>query len=88
MSFLHSREYLDQGDVVVVNCSHQCNIMLMDDGNFQSYKSGRRFTHYGGFYKMLPARIAAPSTGNWNIVLDLGGGRANISHSIQILRSA
>lgn len=86
MSFLHSREYLNAGDIVVVNCSHQCNVMLMDDTNFRSYQSRGRFSCFGGFFKKLPARIAAPSNGEWNIVLDLGGGSATIRHSIQIVR--
>jgi hypothetical protein len=58
----------------------------MDDSNFANYKSGRGFKHYGGFFKMFPARLAAPSTGYWNIVLDLGGGSATIRHSIRILK--
>ncbi|NHV31739.1 DUF1883 domain-containing protein [Burkholderia sp. D-99] len=86
MSFLHKREYLEEGDVVVVNCSHQCNIHLTDDQNFQSYRSGRQFRYFGGFYKILPARIAAPHSGYWNISLDLGGGSASVRHSISIIK--
>jgi hypothetical protein len=87
MSFLHSREHMGCGDVAVVNCSHQCNVMVMDDLNFQNYRSGRSFRYLGGFFRYLPARIAVPSDGEWNIVLDLGGGRATVRHSIQILRN-
>ena len=87
MDFLHSREYLSAGDVVIVNCSHQCNIFLVDDGNLQDYKTGRSFRYYGGFQKMFPARLVAPSTGYWNVVLDLGGGSATITHSIRVIRS-
>jgi hypothetical protein len=60
--------------------------MLMDDLNFSSYKRSQGFTHYGGHYKMFPARIPAPSSGYWNIVLDLGGGSANIKYSINVLK--
>jgi len=28
--FIHSREFLHQGDIVVVNCSHRCNVRIMD----------------------------------------------------------
>jgi hypothetical protein len=84
--FLHKREYLDAGDVVVVDCSHQCNVMVTNDTNFQNYKSGRQFRYHGGFYKRLPARIKVPSTGYWNITLDLGSGSANIRPSIRILK--
>jgi len=83
---LHKRTHLSKGDVAIVNCSHQCNVMLMTDLNYSSYQSGRRFEFYGGHYSRLPARIAAPSTGYWNVVLDLGGGSARITHSITFLK--
>jgi hypothetical protein len=86
MNFIHSREYLSKGDVVVVDCSHQCNIMITTDSNFGKYKSGQRFEYCGGHYKMLPAEIIVPKTGYWNITIDLGGRSARIKHSIQIIK--
>ena len=88
MQFIHSREYLHDGDVVVVNSSHQCNVRLTDDNNFQKYRSGRQFEGYGGFYQRLPARIAVPRDGHWNITLDLGGGTANIRYSINVIKNS
>ncbi len=87
MNFLHRRENLNQGDVAVVDCSHQCNVMLLNDSNFRKYKSGQKFTYHGSHFKMFPAKIAAPSTDAWNIVLDLGGGSATVRHSINIIRN-
>ncbi|AGO40213.1 MULTISPECIES: DUF1883 domain-containing protein [Pseudomonas] len=84
MQFLHSRKYLNEGDVVEVNCSHQCNVRLTTDTQFSNFKNGRRHTYYGGFYERLPARITVPHTGYWNITIDLGGGSARITHSITI----
>ncbi len=86
MNFLHKREYLNIGDIVEVKCTHQCNIKLMDDTNYSNYKSGRSCKYYGGFYEILPARISVPHKGNWNIVIDLGGGSANIKYSINIIK--
>jgi hypothetical protein len=88
MDFIHAREYLQQGDLVVVNSSHQCNIILTTDSEFQNYKARRSFRHYGGHYKMFPARVAVPHTDNWNIILDLGGGSANIRYSISYVKQA
>lgn len=88
MQFLHQREYVHQGDVVVVNCSHRCNICLMSDSDFSSYRRGGSHHYYGGYYDRLPARIAVPEDGYWNITLDLGGGSASIRHSIGILKAA
>ena len=87
MDFIHSREHLNKGDVVVVNCSHQCNIMLTNDLNFRKYKSGQAFKYSGGHFKMLPAKIVAPETDHWNITIDLAGGSATIKHSIEIIRN-
>lgn len=60
MQFVHWREYLDAGDIVVVNCSHRCNVRLMSDGDFESYRRGGTHRYHGGHYERLPARIAAP----------------------------
>ncbi|UXY08969.1 DUF1883 domain-containing protein [Kosakonia sp. ML.JS2a] len=86
MSHIHSREYIEGGSTVSVQCSHQINVIVMDDTNYSNYNSGRGFRHYGGFYKMFPANIVVPTTGHWNIVLALPAGhRANIRYSINIL---
>ncbi|QRO34143.1 DUF1883 domain-containing protein [Chromobacterium violaceum] len=86
MSFLHTREYLEEGDIVVVDCSHRCNVKLTDDSNFYRYKNGGQYKYFGGYYERLPVRIVAPHSGNWNITIDLNGGSATIKHSIQIIR--
>jgi hypothetical protein len=86
MQFAHMGEHLDAGDVAVVQCSHQCNVLLMDDVNFQRFRRGERHTYHGGFYKHFPAQIRAPSSGHWNIVLHLGGASATIRHSITFAR--
>ena len=88
MQFMHKREYLSEGDVVVVDCSHRCNVRVMCDSDFSSYRSGRSHRYYGGHYERLPARITVPADGYWNITLDIGGGSASIRHSIGILKAA
>jgi Domain of unknown function (DUF1883) len=88
MQFLHRREYLHQGDLVVVDCSHRCNIRLMSDLDFASYRRGGSHHYYSGHYDRLPARIPVPQDGYWNVTLDLGGGNASIRHSIRLLKAA
>lgn len=85
-NFIHAREYLDDGDVVIVDCDHQCNVRVMDDANFGSYRRGGQHRFFGGFYERLPARISVPHGGEWNVVIDLGGRRANIRYSINYLK--
>ncbi|MFS8080099.1 DUF1883 domain-containing protein [Serratia marcescens] len=87
MNFLHKRIHLNSGDTVVVDCSHQCNILLMTDHNFNNYRNGRGFHHHGGggFFQRLPAHLSAPSSGYWNVTIDLGGGTASVRHSITVI---
>lgn len=86
--FIHAREFLHAGDIVLVNCTHQCNVLLMDDSNFNSYRRGSSFEYFGGLFKRFPARIAVPRNGNWNVALDIGGGRATIRYSIGYIRNS
>lgn len=95
MKFIHQREHLNEDDVVVIQCSQTCNIRLMSDANFRSFKSGGRHTYHGGAFDAFPAKITVPSTGFWNITIDTVSRRAisvtrkpNLTHSIKILRKS
>ncbi|HIG9583250.1 TPA: DUF1883 domain-containing protein [Escherichia coli] len=78
---------MNDGDIVRVQCSHQINVLLMDDSNYQAFRRGGRFTYYGGFYERFPANITVPHSGYWNVVLALPPGhRANIRYSINVIR--
>lgn len=82
MDYIHDRKYLNSGDSVIVQCSHRCNVRVMDDINYQLFQSGRDHYCHGGYYERFPVRITVPSAGHWNVTLDLGGGRANIRYNI------
>lgn len=87
MQHIHSEEHLEAGDIVIVDCSHKCNVRVMDDSNYDRYRrSSGQFQFYGGGYEYFPARIAVPHSGHWNVALDLGGGHANISCNIRYLK--
>ncbi len=82
---LHERLFLKRGDVVEVACDTQANVILMDDSDYANYRADRSYRYYGGFFTHFPARLAPPSSGYWNVVLDLGGGQASIRHSITVI---
>ncbi|MDD1964445.1 DUF1883 domain-containing protein [Pseudomonas sp. NPDC090203] len=95
MKFVHQREHLNEDDMVVIECSQLCNIRLMSDANFRSFKNGGRHTYHGGAFDRFPAKITVPSSGFWNITIDTagrkmdshGGGRkTTFTHSIKIVR--
>jgi hypothetical protein len=85
--FIHGRENLADGDVVQVDCDTQCNVLLLTDANFSSYQRQQAYNYYGGHFTYFPARLAAPHSGYWNVVIDLGGGSANIRYSITVIRA-
>ena len=93
MKFIHQREHLNEDDIVVIECSQRCNIRLMSDANFRSFKNGARHNYIGGAFERFPARIPVPSTGFWNITLDTVTRRAisvtrkpKLEYSIRIVR--
>jgi hypothetical protein len=77
---------LDDGDVVEVMSDTQANVILTTDSNYDSYKTGRSYEYYGGFFTHFPARLAPPHSGYWNVVLNLGGGKATVRHSIRVIK--
>jgi hypothetical protein len=83
---LHADFHLDKGDVVHVTIDCQANVMLLDDSNYRNYQAGRQFQYCGGHYKTSPINIAAPSTGHWYVVIDLGGGSGTIRHSVRVIK--
>ncbi len=83
MKFIHAREHLNEGDVVVVDCDTQCNVMVTTDTEFARFKRSNKCTYYGGFYEYFPVRIEVPHSGYWNTTIDVGAGyNANIRYSI------
>jgi uncharacterized protein DUF1883 len=82
---LQKRLFLKHGDVVEVESDTQANVLLMDDSEYANYKAGRSYRYHGGFFTHFPARLTPPSSGYWNVVLNLGGGQATVRHSIRVV---
>jgi hypothetical protein len=82
-TFAHERQWLNQGDMVIVECDQKCNIRIADDQNFEKFRGGQEHRYYGGFYRILPARIVIPKSGYWNVIIDLGGRRATAKYRIR-----
>lgn len=86
MRHIHSREHLNEGDVVVIDCDTQSNCCLTTDSDYSSYKRGGRHTYYGGHFKYFPAKIVVPHSGYWNITIDVGGSGSGFKYSINVRR--
>jgi hypothetical protein len=87
MKYLHYKFHLNAGDTVEVTLDKQANVQLMDDLNFGNYKRGQKFRYYGGLAKTSPIRLSAPSTGHWNVVIDLGGYSGSVNASARVIYS-
>ena len=78
--------YQQRGAVAVVSLSGtEANVQLLDSANLTRYKEGRTFNYYGGHYKASPARIAIPHTGNWHVIVDLGGHVGRVKASVRVV---
>lgn len=88
MVFLYTREHLEQGDFLVVQCSHHCKIRITTDSHFSRLKQKARYESFGGFYRSFPAKIAAPTTGYWNIIIDIDSGSEAVTYTINVIKNS
>lgn len=78
--------FRNAGEIVQVDLSgNSANVQLMDSGNFQNYRSGRRYTYYGGHATRSPARIPIPRSGHWHVAIDLGGYAGQVRSSVTVI---
>ena len=74
------------GDVVKVTLSgNAANVFLLDATNFRAYKAGKQYRYIGGHATRSPVQLAVPRAGHWYLVIDFGGHRGQVKHSIEIL---
>lgn len=85
MNFLDFPINASAGDTVLVTLDKQANVRLLDSANFQRYRRRERYSYHGGLAKVSPARIKVPSTGQWHVVVDLGGYSGNVRASVQVV---
>jgi hypothetical protein len=86
MQFVHSREYLNKGEIVELTSDSGCNFLLTDDQNFSLYKEGEVFGYYGGHFASFPAQICAPYSGDWNITIDSPDGTMDFRCNLRVVR--
>lgn len=78
--------YLEAVRIVEVTLNGtEANVLLMDNLEYSNYKADRRANGYGGHTKTSPVRLKVPSSGNWCIVVDLGGYAGRIGASVRVL---
>lgn len=85
MTYIHSRRYLDAGQIVQLDCDTQCNFMILTDEDFAAYQLVRQFRYHGGTVKRFPARITVPESGHWNIIIDLNGAAHEPAYTVTVV---
>jgi hypothetical protein len=86
MNFVHYElGDLQPGRTVEATLDAAANVLLLDNPNFASYRSGRQYSYYGGWVTQTPYRIGIPYGGHWHIAIDLGGRAGNIRTAVRVL---
>lgn len=85
MKFLHWEIDAGSNNVIRVDLDSQANVMLLDESNFHSYRSGRQFRYSGGLAKQNPFRLVPPHQGRWHVVVDLGGYGGHVNASVSVV---
>jgi hypothetical protein len=86
MDFVHhDLGQLTAGQTVEITLSIAANVLLLDNTNFDAYRTGRRYTYFGGWITRSPYRIGIPNSGHWHIAVDLGGAAGSIRTAARVL---
>lgn len=87
MQYMHSDlGNVPAGSSVVVHLSGtEANVRLVDDLNLARYRRGDSHEYYGGHFTASPAVVRVPSTGRWNVVVDLGGFGGSVRASVKVI---
>lgn len=84
MNFLNYEVSTGPNSVIeVILSGNAANVQVMDESNFQSFRSGRSHRHYGGYYTQSPILIKVPS-GRWHVVVHLGGTAGHVSATVTV----
>lgn len=88
MNFLHMDFTGGPSDMAVVTLSGQANVMLLDDCNYSAYRQGRSFDYHGGWTTRSPVRLSPPRSGQWHVVVDLGGHSGSIRAHVAVRQAS
>ncbi len=87
MNFSHYKfDRLSGGEIIEVTLKGSAaNVRLMNNSNFQSYKSGRKHQYHGGLVKRSPYRLRVPSADQWHVTVDMAGLSGQVRSSVRVL---
>ena len=84
----HQSVTLAEGDVLEVLIDHPANVQLLDDENYESYRTGKPYRYYGGYATASPVELPVPAAGKWHVTVDLGGGPGRVRSALRVTTAA
>jgi hypothetical protein len=87
VEFIHSDlGFRQAGDVVEITLSGSAaNVRLLDNVNFQAYRSGRQHRYTGGLARQSPVRLPVPNPGHWHVAVDMQGLAGTTRASFRVI---
>jgi hypothetical protein len=85
MNHLHSTIHTGPRDLIRVTLDRSARVLVMDSLNYSAYQSGRSFRHYGGWAQASPCQVVPPHSGQWHVVIDLGGHSGTVRAGVSVL---
>jgi hypothetical protein len=85
MNFLDFEVTAGPDNVIEVELDAQANVMLLDNSDFHSYRTGGSFHYIGGLATKSPFVIRPPRQGQWHVVVDRGGYGGTLRASCAVL---
>ncbi|HFS6855109.1 TPA: DUF1883 domain-containing protein [Klebsiella pneumoniae] len=85
MEYKHLSVYLHQGDTVEISFRFKTDIYLMNDREFMALRNGMRPNGKSGQFTRSPARLIAPASGKWHVVMFGGGDPADARQIVKVI---
>jgi hypothetical protein len=70
--------------VIKVSLDTRCNVLVLDNYNYDRYKNGLSYKYFGGYATKSPV-ILKPPTGRYYVVIDNGGDSYKLRAAVQVI---
>jgi hypothetical protein len=84
-NFIHYDLSAGPDNVIEVEVDKRANVLLMDRLNFSSYRQRRAYRYFGGQALRSPVRLVPPHSGDWVVVIDLGGASGRLNTACRVI---
>lgn len=85
VNYLHYEFDAGPQDAIEVVLDKAANVLMLDQINYQHYRSRERYDYHGGYVTVSPYVIQPPRQDHWHIVIDLGGRAGTVRASVRRL---